>query len=146
MEPCDLDAVAALERAVFTDPWSRRSFEEILALGHVRGLVLDAAGSLAGYAICSAVAGEGEVLNLAVAPAARRRGVGRALLDAALGWLAAEGVLTTFLEVRRSNEAAIELYRAAGFATLGVRPNYYRRPTEDAVTMALDMALKDARK
>lgn len=137
--------MAAIEREVFTDPWSRRSFEEILDLRHVRGLVIeDDAGTLAGYAVYSAVAGEGEILNLAVATGARRRGAGQALLSAALDRLAAEGAATVFLEVRRSNQAAIKMYEAAGFAALGVRPDYYRRPTEDALTMALDTALRSA--
>jgi ribosomal-protein-alanine N-acetyltransferase len=68
------------------------------------------------------------------------------LLAAVLRWLGERGAVKVFLEVRRSNEAAIAMYEAAGFATLGVRPNYYRRPTEDAVTMVLEGASGNARK
>lgn len=146
-EERDLDAVAALERLVFSDPWSRRSFEELLDLDHVRGFVVeDDAEGLLGYAVCSRVADEGEILNLASVPAARRQGIGRRLLEAVLDWMRATGAARVFLEVRRSNDAAIGLYAAAGFATLGVRRNYYRMPTEDAVTMALDLGSGPARK
>lgn len=139
-EARDLDAVAALERRIFSDPWSRRSFEELLDLEHVRGFVVeDDAGALLGYAVCSRAADEGEILNLATVPAARRQGIGRRLVDAMLTWLRAEGVARVFLEVRCSNDQAIGLYAAAGFTTLGVRRNYYRKPTEDAVTMGLDL-------
>jgi len=132
---------------VFGDPWSRRAFEEILGLEHVQGFVVEGArGDVAGYAFGSAVADEAEILNLAVAPAHRRRGLGRVLLDACLGWMAARGAARVYLEVRRSNGAALAMYGAAGFETLGVRPDYYRKPTEDAVTMALDLAPRPAGK
>jgi ribosomal-protein-alanine N-acetyltransferase len=141
----DLDAVAAIERAVFTDPWSQRAFGDLLRLDHVRGFVVEAGkGAIVGYAVCSQVADEGEILNLATAPGARQMGIGRALLDAVLEWLGERGAVKVFLEVRRSNKAAIAMYEAAGFAALGVRPNYYRRPTEDAVTMVLGTASGNA--
>jgi len=143
----DVEAVAALERAIFGDPWSKRSFLEILGLDHVRGFVLqDKGGALLGYAFCSAVADEGEILNMAVAPEHRRRGLGKRLLAACLAWLAERGTAKVYLEVRRSNEAAIAMYTGEGFGTLGVRPNYYRKPTEDAVTMALDLASRAPQK
>ncbi len=137
----------AIEREVFTDPWSRRAFGDLLGLDHVRCFVVEqGSGAIVGYAVCSQVADEGEILNLATAPIARRKGVGRALLAAVLQWLGERGAAKVFLEVRRSNEAAIAMYAAAGFTTLGVRPNYYRRPTEDALTMVLDRASQNARK
>ena len=137
----DLDAVVAIERLTFADPWSRKSFASTLGQPHVHALAADAAGgALAGYALWSDVEDEGEILNIAVAPAARRHGIGRALLDAALAALREGGVRTVFLEVRRSNDAAIALYRAAGFQSLGVRPAYYAQPREDALTMSLELA------
>ena len=147
LEARDLDAVAALERAVFSDPWSRRSFVELLALDTVRAFVADdGRGGVAGYAVCSVAADEAELLNLATAPAQRRQGVGRHLVGAVLEWLAGRGAARVFLEVRRSNGAAIGMYAAAGFETLGVRRDYYRRPTEDAVTMGLDLGSRSAEK
>ena len=139
--------MAALEKAVFGDPWSRRTFAELLGLPHVRAFVLPGrAGGLDGYAVCSAVADEGEILNLAVAQERRRKGLGRTLLECCLGWLVERGVATVYLEVRRSNAAAIAMYEGLGFAVSGVRANYYRKPTEDAVTMARDVASAPAGK
>ena len=143
----DLDSVAAIEREAFTDPWSRRAFGDLLGLDHVRSFVVEqGGGAIVGYAVCSQAADEGEILNFATAPIARRKGVGRALLAVVLEWLGERGAAKVFLEVRRSNEAAIAMYAAAGFATLGVRPNYYRRPAEDALTMVLDRVSGNARK
>ena len=143
----DVDRVAALERAIFGDPWSKRSFQELLDLEHIQGFVLgDGRGDLAGYAFCSCVSEEGEILNLAVAPELRRKGLGRVLLDACLRWMADRGAQRVFLEVRRSNGAAIAMYEGQGFESIGVRRGYYRKPTEDAVTMVLELAPRSARK
>jgi len=143
----DLDRVVAIERAVFTDPWSRRSFEEMLAKPYVRGIAVDGDdGTLVGYTLLALVAGEGEILNLAVDPALRRRGIGRHLLHAALDLLRAAGTTSVFLEVRQSNRAAIQLYAKAGFRSVSIRRGYYRNPTEHAVTMTLALAPENARK
>jgi len=141
----DLDRVAAIEREAFTDPWPRRSFVELLAEPHVRAVV-HRDGRLAGYALFSLVAGEGEILNLAVDPSARRRGFGRRLLDAVLEAMRAAGTTAVFLEVRQSNHAAIELYAGAGFHPVSIRRAYYRNPTEHAVTMALQLVQEVAGK
>jgi ribosomal-protein-alanine N-acetyltransferase len=136
----DVAAVADIERRVFSDPWSARSFAEMLALDPVRGFAVDDEhGRLIGYAVCSTVADEGEILNLAVEPHARGRGLGAALVGAMLDWLKTRGAERVFLEVRRSNEAAIAVYQRAGFTPLGTRRAYYRDPREDALTMALDL-------
>jgi ribosomal-protein-alanine N-acetyltransferase len=143
----DVRAVAALEAAVFADPWSEVAFRDLLALEHVHGIVADAeSGPLVGYALCSSAADEGEILNLAVAEEARGAGIGSALLDACLTRLAGLGAATVYLEVRRSNAAAVAMYRRAGFATVSVRRDYYRTPTEDAVVMAIAVDAGSARK
>jgi ribosomal-protein-alanine N-acetyltransferase len=143
----DLDRVAALERVAFTDPWSRRSFEELLAQPQVRGVALDGEdGHLVAYALYTLVAGDGEILNFAVDPAAQRRGYGRRLLVTVLAAMRAAGTAAVFLEVRQSNKAAIALYSGAGFKAVSLRKKYYRNPTEHAVTMALQMVPKVARK
>ncbi|HEU4569946.1 MAG TPA: ribosomal protein S18-alanine N-acetyltransferase [Gemmatimonadales bacterium] len=126
--------MAVLERASFSDPWSPRSLEETIGLPGMLALVaVDGDDRLLGYLFGRELAGEAEVLNVAVAPAARRGGVGRALLTAALAWFAGRGAGETFLEVRASNQAAIALYEGAGFRAVGRRPGYYQHPTEDAV-------------
>jgi ribosomal-protein-alanine N-acetyltransferase len=110
-------------------------------LGQAHAICLaatDAGGVLRGYAAGTIVADEAEVLNLAVAPAFRRRGVARALLAALLDALEARGARSLFLEVRASNSAALALYRAFGFRELGRRIGYYRAPHEDAITMVKD--------
>lgn len=93
------------------------------------------ADDVAGYVVARAVADEGEILNLAVAPAGRRHGVGRALVRAVLHALGTRGVRDVFLEVRESNAAARALYAAHGFREVGRRPRYYRRPAEDAIIL-----------
>ena len=143
----DLDRVAAIERDTFADPWSRRSFAGMLGQGHIKAIAaVDDRGSLVGYAMGAFAADEGEVLNIAVAKEARGAGIGRRLLDELLERLRAAGAASFYLEVRRSNEPAIALYRSAGFRSLGVRPSYYTSPREDALTMALESASQNARK
>lgn len=90
---------------------------------------------MAGYVVAHHAADEGEILNLGVAPAHRRKGVARALVGRALAALAAGGASAVFLEVRESNVAAQRLYEQLGFRQVGRRPGYYRRPTEDAVLL-----------
>ena len=143
----DLARIAVIERANFPDPWSRDAFVETLGRADVHGLAIeDAQGRLVGYGVCALAADEGEILNLAVDTAARRQGLGRRLLAAMLKWLREGGARRVFLEVRGSNAAAISLYLAAGFQRLGVRPAYYRRPTEDAVTMVMEVGSATALK
>ena len=143
----DLDRVAAIERAAFSDPWPRSAFVELLGEPHVRCLATDGAdGQLVGYGIYTVAADQGEILNLAVHPGSRHRGVGRGLLEAMLEGMRQEGVATVHLEVRQSNHAAIRLYALAGFREVSIRRAYYRNPTEHAVTMALDLLAESAQK
>jgi len=132
--PGDVAAIAALERAVFSDPWSPESIRETVGMAWIFTAVAEGSdGGLAGYVFCREVAGESEILNIAVDPVRRRGGVGRFLLDAALAWAEGRGARETFLEVRASNAAAIALYEGRGFRAVGRRPDYYQHPAEDAV-------------
>jgi ribosomal-protein-alanine N-acetyltransferase len=126
--------VHAIERAVFGDPWSERDFHDTVA-SRVPFFVAVVDGEIAGYVVAHYAADEGEILNLAVAPHARRRGLGRALAERALAALAAHDVRQVYLEVRASNAAARTLYEGLGFAKVGQRAKYYRQPTEDAVVL-----------
>ena len=83
-------------------------------------------------------ADEGEILNLAVAPPGRRRGLGRALVRGVLDALTSRGARAIYLEVRESNAPARALYAAHGFREVGRRKQYYRRPVEDAIVLRLD--------
>ena len=138
--------MVAIERAAFTDPWSRRAFQDLLSQPHVRARVVDGPDGVAGYALASVVADEGEILNFAVEPAARGRGLGHIMLDALLDMFRREGASRVFLEVRESNEAALHLYQSAGFRSRATRRAYYRNPIENAITMVLDLARSDAEK
>ena len=90
---------------------------------------------VAGYVVAHYGADAAEILNLAVAPDRRRRGAGKALVEHILAVLGAVGVRSVFLEVRESNSAARRLYQQLGFVSVGIRPNYYRRPMEAAVVL-----------
>jgi ribosomal-protein-alanine N-acetyltransferase len=97
--------VHAIEKIVFTDPWSVRDFEDC-ATSDTTFLVAETSEGVAGYIVAIEAADEGEILNLAVAPAGRRHGVGRDLVREVLETLSDRGVRQVFLEVRDSNAAA----------------------------------------
>ncbi len=120
---------------MFSDPWSANDFTECVSTG-VPFLVAERRGVVAGYVVAHSAADEGEILNLGVAAAHRRHGIGRELVERALAELTARGVRTVYLEVRASNAAARRLYEALGFAEVGRRSRYYRRPVEDAVVLS----------
>ncbi len=98
-------------------------------------LVAVAGDEVAGYAIAHAAADEGEILNLGVAPARRRQGIGAELVRAMMDALRARGARAVYLEVRDSNTAARALYERLGFREVGRRSRYYRRPVEDAILL-----------
>lgn len=133
--PDDAPALAAAERECFSDPWSEEGLLQTLHDESSISLIGELGGRLAGYLLARTIAGEAEILNLAVLPGARRLGLGRSLLEAALKGLVGRGVQAVYLEVRQSNAAARRLYLSLGFRPVGVRPRYYRRPSEDAVVL-----------
>ncbi len=126
--------VHAIELATFSDPWSARDFHECVGSDAVF-LVAAAPDSVAGYVVAQDAADEAEILNLAVAPARHRGGIGRALVVRALATVGERGARRVFLEVRDSNSAARALYAALGFKEVGRRSRYYRRPVEDAIVL-----------
>lgn len=132
-----LDEVASLEQRVFSMPWSRDGFADTLCREDVLFLTAYDDGLL-GYAGVYCTAEEGEITNVAVEPAARRQGVGRALLTELLASLAARGIARAVLEVRVSNAAAIGLYERMGFQIAGRRRGFYEKPAEDAYVMVLE--------
>ena len=136
-----LDEAARLETLCFSRPWSRQALaEELENPTAVFMAAEDDTGELLGYAGMHVVCGEGYIDNVAVFPEARRRGVGRLLVQSLVQWLREhEGVFLT-LEVRPSNEPAISLYGSLGFEEVGRRPRFYEFPTEDALLMTLYLA------
>ncbi|ATB47634.1 ribosomal protein S18-alanine N-acetyltransferase [Corallococcus macrosporus] len=139
----DLPAVMLLEKAAFKNPWSQDLLKR--ELQHEWSTILlveeerEGQGpELLGLAIFWIVHDEVHVLNVATAPQHRRRGVARAVMDEVLARGRARRCTLATLEVRKSNEAALQLYRAYGFRPVGIRPNYYVDEGEDAVVMVLD--------
>ena len=136
--PGDVDEILALESLCFEYHWNADQFRRGLLAGafHVLGLRLGE--HLVGYGAYSVVVDEMEVLNLAVHPKLRRRGLGDRLLRAMLLDCASRGVRTGFLDVKVSNTAAIDLYRKFGFNQIGIRRKYYPDTGEDALLFRLD--------
>ena len=124
--------IAALEREYFSLPWSENSIRSELRNELSLWLVAVEGDRVLGYVGSQTVLGESDMLNLAVRLDCRRRGIGRALVEAFCAALQAENAVCLTLEVRASNEAAKALYAALGFIPVGRRPRYYTRPTEDA--------------
>lgn len=130
-----LDAAAEIERECFPDPWSKDEMAAALRNPAFScfGGYLD--GKLVSYVMISIASDECEILNVAVKPAYRRRGIGESLLSKALYHAKKKGAETVWLEVRKSNAPAKALYEKLGFSKAGTRKNYYRKPVEDAIIM-----------
>lgn len=128
--PEDAGALAALHVQAFDRPWSETDIAAVMTGPGALALVVEARG----FILCRAIAGEAEILTLAVAPTARRLGVGRALVEAAAGLAATQGAASLFLEVAHDNTAALALYASSGFERVGLRKRYYASG-EDAVVM-----------
>ncbi|MFN2371338.1 MAG: ribosomal protein S18-alanine N-acetyltransferase [Candidatus Krumholzibacteriia bacterium] len=134
--PRDLAAIEGIERASFTDPWSRDALSgELLADGLRLPLAAELDGRVCGFLMAWRVVDQLHVLNVAAAPEARRRGVGTALLREAARRALADGLVELTLEVRDSNLGARDFYLRHGFAETGRRPCYYADNGEDAVIM-----------
>ena len=152
----DLQVLAGLHRAAFEDQpgaeiWEAAALAELLAMPGALALIVEAGAAPPakppakppaaplGLALGRVAAEEAEVLTLGVCPAARRLGLGRALIDAMVARTLALGARRVFLEVAEDNKAARNLYAAAGFREVGCRPAYYRRAARsvDAVIMQL---------
>ena len=121
----DAPALAALHAASFPAPWGGAEIADLMAGPGGFGLVVEMDGAPAGFILCRALVGESEVLTLAVAPEVRGQGLGRVLMQAALGLACNAGAETMFLEVAADNVAALALYRSLGFERIGLRPGYY---------------------
>lgn len=147
MHPDDLDEVMVIERAAFRHPWSPELFRR--ELEHDWSTILVAVEPLTsapyggeriiGFLIFWLVHDEVHILNVAVAPEQRRKGVARLLMAETerRAHAAAASLLT--LEVRRSNLAALDLYREFDYRAVGVRPNYYVDEGEDAIVMVKEL-------
>jgi ribosomal-protein-alanine N-acetyltransferase len=136
----DIDRILTIEQAVFRSPWSRAAFElEVSGDPASLSWVAEEEGAIVGYLVSWHVADELHIGNVAVAPAAQRRGVATGLLRNALSVAAARGIAYATLEVRVSNERAVRLYEWLGFRPVAIRKRYYTDDGEDALVMAKDL-------
>ena len=144
MTAADLPRVLEIEQVAFRNPWSAELLRRELGHDWSTILVAEEPGArgqvtLVGFVIFWIVHDELHVLNVATAPEHRNRGVARRVLEAALDTGRRKRCTLATLEVRRSNAAALGLYRDFGFRPVGIRPNYYVDEGEDAIVMVLDL-------
>lgn len=137
--------MAAVHAQAFDTPWDEQNFDDLLEGAGIFGL-LAAAEDPMGVILCRVAAGEVEVLTVGVAPWARRRGIGEALMTAGLDMARQAGAAQAFLEVDVDNLDAVALYERLGFARAGLRKAYYDRGAAgraDALVLRLDLTLRD---
>lgn len=143
--PADVDAIVAIEQACAEAPhWSEAVWNAVLSEEEgsepVRvGFVSEGSGGVVGFVVVSCACGVAELESVAVAEAARRRGVARTLCTEAMAWSRGRAAQVIELEVRASSVDALALYGSLGFAERGRRRGYYRDPTEDAVLMSASL-------
>ena len=129
-----LSEVASIEEMSFSLPWSLESLELMLT-DQASALVALEDGRVLGYVGMMCVLDEGQIINVAVHPDARRRGVGRTLMEAAQTYAKERGIVFLSLEVRESNIAARSLYSSLGWEEQGIRKGFYSHPVENACVM-----------
>lgn len=135
----DAPAVADLEKLCFSDPWSEKSIASEVNNPLSYWLVAEENGEIAGYVGSQSVLDAADMMNLAVNPDYRRKGIGKALIDALTQHLMENNVIALLLEVRVSNLPAIALYEKLGFVQVGRRPKYYHNPREDALILRKEL-------
>ena len=135
MTDAHVPEIAELEKICFNDPWPDQSIRSELTNPLSLWLVAIEDDRVVGYVGSQSVLGEADVMNVAVSPAHRRRGLAVSLLSDLVKKLAENEVHSLTLEVRVSNEPAVSLYEKLGFIQVGRRPNYYRNPKEDALIL-----------
>ena len=133
--PSDVTEIARAEASIFPDPWRERDISDTIM--HEGAMCFSAIkdGRLVAYVLGRIIPPEGEIYRVAVLPEYRQRGIGYRLLDFAAKTSRGNGLEVLFLEVRSQNLPAIALYRAYGFKKIGMRKNYYKNPTDDAIVM-----------
>lgn len=141
MTDAQVSQVAQLERICFSDPWSENSVASELKNPLSLWLVAMDGETVAGYIGSQSVEGEADMMNVAVHPDYRRQGIARKLVESLSAALAENNIRHLMLEVRESNAPAIALYGGLGFTQVGLRPNYYRNPKENALIMRKELTL-----
>lgn len=137
MKQEDLAQVAAIEKNLFSIPWSQTGFADSLAQDNTIYLVAEEVytGQIAGYCGLYQMYDEADITNVAVDVPFRRQHLAQELIRELLKQGAGQGVVAFTLEVRKSNHAAIALYEKEYFQAVGIRRGFYQKPPEDAVIM-----------
>ncbi|BCJ96601.1 ribosomal-protein-alanine acetyltransferase [Anaerocolumna cellulosilytica] len=137
MEAKDITAVTSMEEKIFSLPWKWKDFED--SIGRIDNvyLVAEMGSRIVGYCGMWAVAGEGQINNVAVEENSRHKGIAYTMLNKLLKIGIDQGLTAFTLEVRVSNRSAISVYQKLGFHSEGVRKNFYEAPIEDGMIMWL---------
>ncbi len=130
IENRDFSVIAALEKECFEDAVGESAIKDLFSCGGF-GYIAESEGKICGFLYCADAAGDSELLRIAVSKEHRRSGIGKALAK----MLVLETSGSIFLEVRESNTPARSLYLSLGFAESGIRKNFYKNPTENAILM-----------
>lgn len=137
MQEQDIPAVASIEWAVFSRPWTEQAFCEAMQQDTLFIVVLKE-NTIVGYCGMYCSFEEGEITNVAVAPKEQGRGIGGEMMEFLLRQAKQRGITRVVLEVRISNDHAIRLYENLGFRNCGIRKNFYDLPREDGMVMVFD--------
>lgn len=135
MQQEDVKDVAEIEKQCFSEPWSEKAFADTVSDDNYLYIVAECDGRTVGYVGGIMSAPDTDITNIAVKEQYRRMGIGQELMRQFAGILASKDIHNIFLEVRESNEPAINLYREQGFEQVGMRKNFYAKPTENALIM-----------
>jgi [ribosomal protein S18]-alanine N-acetyltransferase len=137
----DLNAIVAIEQQIYDFPWSKNTFWDCLKISSYSCWVYEQGEEVIAYGILSIAAGESHVMNVCVSPTVQRQGYGLKMMNRLIDVAGGHHVETMLLEVRPSNEPALNLYRNMGFNEIGTRKDYYpaKNGREDALILALDM-------
>ena len=141
MNESHVSQIAKLETVCFSDPWSEISIASELKNPLSLWLVAMDGATVVGYIGSQAVMGEADMMNVAVAPDYRRKGIAENLINRLVDALAEGDNHSLSLEVRESNQPAIALYQKLGFTQVGFRPGYYRNPREGALILRKEWAV-----
>ena len=142
MKSADLAEVLAIEYAVYAFPWTNGNFLDSLNSGYETWVLRDASRNLLGYFLMMPVVDEAHLLNITVHAELHGQGIGRMMLDYVVTLARRNGSASVLLEVRPSNQRALEIYTRYGFKRIGIRRNYYPAPNntrEDAIVMRLPL-------
>ena len=134
----DVEEIMRIEPHIYSHPWSRGNFVDALRSGYASWVLLNER-QMIGYSLMMMVLDEAQLLNLSIAKAYQKRGLGRLLLEHMIAVAKRQGAANMFLEVRPSNISAIALYENIGFNEMAIRRGYYpaQQGREDAVLMGL---------